>query len=315
MDLITGRNETWLNETWKGSAAGLGICALLVIFGAPLHAVTGTPGILLVLLVVSACAAWFAGRLVGILTTMAGVLAAAYLLPPRYSFEIADVHDSIGLYSLALGGVIVSLFCGAAWQLRLEAHSWQASGQELTKLRATNTTLENKLEKTERALSAADRLLNEFALAAQNGSTRDDLCELARNFQLIQNRSARAVECEPLMTDALRRYGCADRVSFQTLPAVWGEEREIKRLFEILVFRAARQDASPALQMSASRLPDFWLFTAGFPAPGGSPLSTLEFCACDRIVSRQGGRCWSSVTGHGDWELRFLLPRRQLEPA
>src|ERR1041385_9101368 len=103
MDLIAR------NETWKAGAVGAAACALTLAFGTGMQVITGNAGMLSALLLATTIAAWFAGKWVGIATTAAGVVAAAYLLPPTYSLRIAQPEDSGALYSFALGGIIISL--------------------------------------------------------------------------------------------------------------------------------------------------------------------------------------------------------------
>lgn len=317
MELAASRSETL-----KGTVVGIGACVLTAGLGSHMEALTGSAGPLLGLLLATAVAAWYAGRWAGIITTAAGAIAAAYLLPPAYSFRIAAPADSGALYSFALGGVIVSLLCGAAWQLRLEARAWQKSEHELSRLRSLNGELHQIIQQRDAALAASDRLLHEFARAALSAAGTQTLTEMAKNFQLISQRSTQAVDCATLVESAKTRYehqaGRQYTIASAALPTVWGEERELRRLFEILVFQAVHNLSVRGLYLTASRLPESWLFTAAFRlgAPGAEPpLSPLEYCACDRIIARQGGRCWTNSTSHGDWELMFLLPRRHQAQA
>ena len=59
--------------------------------------------------------------------------------------------------------------------------------------------------------------------------------------------------------------------------------------------------------------PDSWIFTAAFrptqDISEAAPLTPFELHACQRIVARQGGRCWTGRSGSGNWELKFTLPR------
>src|ERR1700741_1485461 len=128
MELTAGRSETL-----KGSAVGVGACILSLAVGSRMQDFTGSAGMLLGLLLATAVASWYAGRWVGLLTTLAGGFVASYLLPPNYSFQIAEPRDSGALYSFAVVGVIISLLCGAAWQLRMEARAVEATGKELAR--------------------------------------------------------------------------------------------------------------------------------------------------------------------------------------
>jgi len=259
------------NETWKGTGIGIGACVLTLAVGARLQAVTGDAGVLLGLFVATAVAAWYAGRWVGIVTTIVGVFAAAYMLPPAYSLAIAKPADFGALSSFAIGGVIVSLLCGAAWQLRLEARAMQATQSELVQLRARNSELLDRLRQQEAALSASDQF---FAEASRSTSSE----------------AAGPVTVEP-----------------------WTRQQGIRRMLEILLCRATREDALRSVHLNANRLPDSWLFTAAFrpdqEASPAEPLTPLELRMCDRIVTREGGRCWTGRSGRGAWELKFTLPR------
>jgi K+-sensing histidine kinase KdpD len=256
------------NETWKGTAVGIGACVLTLSAGARLQAVTGDVGVLLGLFVATAVAAWYAGRWVGIVTTVVGSFAAAYMLPPAYSFAIAKPADFGALYTFAIGGVIVSLLCGAAWQLRLEARAMETTQSELTRLRARNAELLDKLHLQDAALTASDRFFAEAAHSAGSEATR---------------------------------------------PSSSTKQQGIRRMLEILVCRATHDSALRSVHLNADRLPNSWLFTAAFrpdrETPAAVPLSPLEVRACNRIVARQGGRCWTSRSGSGAWELKFTLPR------
>jgi hypothetical protein len=224
--------------------------------------------VLLGLFVATAIAAWYAGRWVGIVTTFIGSLAAAYMLPPVHSFAVTKAEDFAALSSFAVGGVIVSLLCGAAWQLRLEARDMQATQRELAGLRARNAELLDQLHRQEAALAESDRFFAEAAHAAGWETAQPEGCT--------------------------RQQG-------------------VRRLLEILVRRATRGTAMRSLHLNADRLPDSWIFTAAFrpshdPAEA-APLTPFELHACKRIVTRQGGRCWTGRSGSGIWELKFTLPR------
>jgi hypothetical protein len=263
MELVAVRNETW-----KGTVIGIGGCALTLGVGARLQAMTGDAGMLLGLFVATAVAAWYAGRWVGIVTTFVGSLAAAYILPPSHSFSIARPEDFGALSSFALGGVIVSLLCGAAWQLRLEARDLEATQKELACLRARNAELLDKLHRHEAALAASDRFFGEAALAAGWEAAQPEPCAL---------------------------------------------QQGIRRMLEILIRRGTGGTAMRSVRLNADRLPDSWIFTAAFrpaqDASASAPLTPLELRACQRIVARQGGRCWTGRSGSGSWELKFTLPR------
>src|SRR5262249_16840209 len=142
-------------------------CLLTVMAGSRLQAVTGDAGVLLGLFVATATAAWYAGRWAGIVTTLVGSLAAAYMLPPAYSFAIAKSADSGALYTFAAGGVIVSLLCGAAWQLRAEARHLVAIQNELASLREANAELLHRVRQQEAALRASDRLFEGGTLVSE----------------------------------------------------------------------------------------------------------------------------------------------------
>ena len=256
------------NETWKGTAIGIGACVLTVAAGTRLQALTGDTGVLLGLFVATAVAAWYAGRWVGIVTTVVGVFAAAYMLPPTYSLAIAKPSDFGALYTFAIGGVIVSLLCGAAWQLRLEARDLEFTQDELAVLRARNAELVDIVHRQDAALTASDKFFAEASRSA-------------------------AGEAIP--------------------PAGWTKQQEIRRMLEILVCRATHADRLRSVWLNADRLPDSWLFTASFrpdqDAAAAEALTPLEIRVCNRIVTRQGGRCWTSRSGSGNWELKFTLPR------
>lgn len=263
MELVAVRSQTW-----KGTAIGIGGCAVILGAGAQLRAAAGDAGMLLGLFVATAIAAWYAGRWVGIVTTFVGSLAAAYILPPVHSFSIAKPEDFGALSSFAIGGVIVSLLCGAAWQLRLEARDMEATQQELACLRARNAELLGQLQRQEASLEASDHFFVEATRAAGWETAQPDSCS--------------------------RQQG-------------------IRRLLEILVRRATQGTTMRSVHLNAVRLPDSWIFTAGFrpdrEIPDGEPLTAFELRACQRIVARQGGRCWTGRSGSGNWELKFTLPR------
>jgi hypothetical protein len=193
------------------------------------------------------------------------------MLPPAHSFVVARPADFGALYSFAIGGVIVSLLCGAAWQLRREAYDVAATHSELTRLRAQNAELLDKVHRQEAALTASDKF---FAEASRSAGW--------------ETRGAEAATS-------------------------WTKHRGVRRLLEILVCRATNGTATRSLHLNADRLPDSWIFTAAFrpdrDAPANPPLTPLELRACNRIVARQGGRCWTSQSGSGNWELKFTLPR------
>ena len=285
MELIAGRNETL-----KGSAVGVGACILSLAVGARVQDITGSAGMLLGLLLATAVASWYAGRWVGLLTTLAGGFVASYLLPPNYSLQIAEPRDSGALYSFAVVGVILSLLCGAAWQLRMEARAVDTANNELARLRSANSDLLWRARHQDAALRASEELLEAFARATLSGA------EEAREFAARLAQSGKA------------RFGpvdCGALARGPSLPTVWADERDVRLLFDILTARGPR--------LRTGRLPDFWLFTAAFPKPESSarpvpPLTELELSACQRLVARQGGRSWTGASANGDWELRFLLP-------
>ena len=255
-------------ETWKGTAIGIGACALTLAAGARLQAVTGDAGVLLGLFVATAVAAWYAGRWVGIVTTIVGSFAAAYMFPPAYSLAIAKPTDFAAISSFAIGGVIVSLLCGAAWQLRLEARDMETTQQEMAALRARNAELLDQLRRQNAALSASDQFFAEATASAGMGLAQ--------------------------LPPPSRQHG-------------------IRRMLEVLLCRATHEDSLRSVHLNANRLPDSWLFTAAFrpdqEAPAAEPLTPLELRLCNRIVTREGGRCWTSRSGNGTWELKFTLPR------
>ena len=285
MELTVGRSELL-----KGGAIGFGACALSFALGVPVESFSGSAGILLGLLLATAVASWYAGRWVGLLTTLTGALVASYILPPNYSLHITEPKDFGAIYSFAIVGVIISLLCGAAWQLRMEARAITETGNELARLRSENSDLVWRAQHQDAALRASEELLGAFARAAL--SRTDESLEFAA--RLVQGGKARIgpVDCGPLAKGL-------------TLPTVWGDERDVRLLFEILTAH------SP--QFRTGRLPGFWLFTAVFPKPestkGPAPaLTELERSACQQLIARQGGRAWTASSGNGDWELRFLLP-------
>ena len=285
MEFTAGRSETL-----KGGAIGVAACILSLALGARVQDITGSAGMLLGLLLATAVASWYAGRWVGLLTTLAGGFVASYLLPPNYSFQIAEARDFGALYSFAVVGVIISLLCGAAWQLRMEARAVEAANNELARLRSANSDLHWRAQHQDAALRASEELLEAFARATL--SHTEESQEFAA--RLAQGGQARfgPVDCGALARGL-------------TLPTVWGDERDVRLLFDILTAHGPR--------LRTGRLPDFWLFTAAFPKPSSSsrldpPLTELELSACERIVARQGGRCWTGAAANGDWELRFLLP-------
>jgi hypothetical protein len=280
MEWVAGRNETW-KSTAMGTAIGIGACALTLGLGARLQAITGDAGVLLGLFVATAVAAWFAGRWVGMFTTLVGAFAAAYMLPPSYSLAISKPADFAALYTFAVGGVIVSLLCGAAWQLRLEARDIEATHVELARLRRSNAELQERLRRQDAALLASDQFFAEAALAAQPPATPDEAPAALKN---------------------------------------WSRQPGIRRMLEILLCRATHEDTLRSVHLNADRLPDSWLVTAAFrpdtaalctdqAAPVAPPLTPLEIRVCNRIVARRGGRCWTSRSGSGTWELKFTLPR------
>ncbi|HEY4360575.1 MAG TPA: DUF4118 domain-containing protein [Bryobacteraceae bacterium] len=257
------------NETWKGGAIGIGACILTLAVGGRLQAVTGDAGVLLGLFVATAVAAWYAGRWAGIVTTAIGVFANAYILPPAYSLAIAKPADWGAVSSFAVGGIIVSLLCGAAWQLRLETRAMEATQTELLQLRARNAELSDQVRRQEAALAASDQF---FAAASRTAAT-EAASETAGPYT--------------------RQQG-------------------IRRMLEILLCRA-HEDALRSVHFDANRLPDSWHFTAAFhpehESPPAEPLTPLEVRMCNRIVTREGGRCWTSRSNRGAWELKFTLPR------
>jgi len=305
MELTAGRSETL-----KGSAIGIGACCLSLAAGSWMHAVTGSAGILLVLLLATAAAAWYAGRWVGLMTTVAGAIVACYLLPPSNTMQIAAPQDSAALYSFAIGGVIVSLLCGAAWQLRMEARAVEATQTELARLRALNGDLLWRAERENAVSRASEGLLQALARAALEH--RSDFVEIASHLAGNSKVSFAPVDCGAVAQAASRRHGYA--VHATALPTVWADEYELHQLFEMLISRAVRNESVAGLDLGSGRLPESWLLSAKFrragsSAPAISPLTPLERSMCERIIVRQGGRCWSSSTPSGDWELRFVLPR------
>ena len=191
MELVAHRGDTW-----KGSALAVGACVLSVCMGARVQAMTGNAGVLLGLLLATAVASWYAGRWAGLATTGLGAAAASYFfLPPIHSWQVFRPQDSGALYSFAIGGVIISLLCGAAWQLRAEARSLQATENELTPLRSLNSGLLLRIQHQDAAITASDRLLQEFARPARTameaGAGCNDFVELARNLEQDHQPSPR----------------------------------------------------------------------------------------------------------------------------
>jgi hypothetical protein len=301
-------------ENWKGSAIGVGAFLLIMILGPWLRTRAGESALLLAVVMTAAAVAWYCGRWAGILASVGASMVAAYFaLPPVYSLRITGTQESTALYSFALAGVIASLLCGAAWQLRLEARTGQAGQREMNNLRIQNLELRQKIEEQSAALAASDRLIQEFAKVADSFSA-----ELAAQVKhAVRNTDGsdpvQVVDCNALVQRAKARFADAgaEKIFQGALPTVWGEETEVARLFEMLVFRAIHNSSVETLSFSASRLPESYLFNATFRKSSSTPpLTELEFCTCNRIVARQGGRCWSNARGEGDWELMFLLPRR-----
>jgi hypothetical protein len=280
-------------ETWKECAAATGACVLSLGLGSRVQALTGNAGVLLGLLLATAVASWYAGRWAGFLTTGVGAVVASYFfLPPLHSLRIFEPRDSGALYSFAIGGVIISLLCGAAWQLRAEARFARATEEELARLRSVNARLHQRTQQQDARLAASERLLQEFARSAraalEDRRGQSDFAKLACQFEQIKEASPQLVDCNTLWS---RR---------SSLPTVWADEGEMRKLFEILALG----------DLSASELPEWWLFVAVF-RNSISPLPPIQHCTCERIIARQGGRSWSNITANGSWELRFLMPRHR----
>ena len=296
MELAAPRRIT----TLKGGAIATGVCLLGLALSARLQALTGNSGMLLILLLSAAVASWFAGHWAGLLTTgVAASVVAFFLMPPDYSFRISDPHDTAALGSFAIGGVIISLLCGAAWQLRSEAASLRQVEGEMVMLRSRNSKLSLQAKHAATALHASGNLLQEFARATRSAiATGRGMEQIARVAEHLEQECA---EPAPCAVDCSALY----RGSAGALPEVWADETDLRRLFAVLSAGAHRKEP---LRISASQLPEWWLFVAGFPA---GPLTPLEFSLCEHLVIRQGGRCWASATIHGDWEMRFLLRRTE----
>lgn len=289
-------------ESWRGAWIAAGACLLSLGLSARLQALTGNSGMLLALLLSAAVASWFAGRWAGVATTVVAAAAVAYFyMPPDYSFRIADPHDTAALGSFAIGGVIISLLCGAAWQLRAEAQSLRQGEVEVSTLRGRYRRLVLQSKRNAAAAAASDKLLRQLArtvrlacgdyASMKNHPSTDGLAQVAAGIEMeATERSPSAVDCNSLSPE-WRSH----------LPSVWADESELRLLFQILNFGSRPE-------LTASRLPERWLFTATFFKPAG-PLSPLQYAMCERIVIRQGGRCWAGSRLNGDWELRFLLPR------
>jgi K+-sensing histidine kinase KdpD len=280
-------------EKWKGAVIGAVSCLLLIALGNRMQSVAGNTVLLRGLILTAAAVSWYCGRWAGILVTAVGGLLATYFaLPPLYSLRIVGTQESAELYSFALAGVIISLLCGAAWQLRVEARVWHADQQELMRLRNRNVELQWESLTQQKALEASDRLLEEIGYAASR-------------------EQPRIVDCEALVQNAKKKYPQRSGIVQGAVPKVWAEEKQVQRLFETLIARAAENESVQSLQLSANRLPESYLFSATFHKTGGSPpLTPLEFQTCNYLVARQGGRCWTNAREH-DWELMFMLPRRQ----
>jgi hypothetical protein len=293
----------------KAGTVGLVSCAVSLAISPHMHEATGSAGILLGWLIAAAASSWLAGRWAGLLTTGAGAIVAAYVLPPNYSFHIAASQDSGALYSFAIGGIIISLLCGAAWQLRREARAVAATQEELARLRSSNNELLWRARQQDCALRASDGMLR--ALAGTVLDSRQQAEEIARGVAHDYPLSFEPVDCADLLADSIRTYSAPVRAL--SLPTVLGDRRELCLLFDTLVSRASRNHEVRGVDFVAARLPDSWLITVTFrraedaPTPF-APLSELELAVCHRIVVRQGGRCWTTLTGSGgDWEIRFLL--------
>lgn len=288
-------------DSWRGGAIAAVACLLSLTLAARLQSLTGNSGMLLALLISAAVASWYAGRWAGMLTTLIGIAAAAYFfMPPDNSFHVSDPHDTGALYSFAIGGVIISFLCGAAWQMRAGVGSVRNGEPEMMRLRSRNSHLALQSKQDGAALAASDHLLRRFAqatrVALESGSGGGELLGLARRIEQEPNESA------PSLVDCSALYP-GSRVP---LPTVSADPAELRQLFEILAVEGER--GVDCLDLSASQLPAWWLFAAVFRSPAG-PLTPLQFFLCERIVIRQGGRCWANASTHGAWELRFLLPR------
>jgi hypothetical protein len=292
----------------KAGTIGVGTCAISLAISPRIHAVTGSAGILLSWLIAAAASSWFAGRWAGLLTTGAGAMVAAYVLPPNYSFHIAAAQDSGALYSFAIGGVVISLLCGAAWQLRLEARAVAATQEELARLRSSNNELLWRARQQDGSLRASEGMLRALAGALLDLPQQAE--ETARGLVHDYPLCLEPVDCAELVSASTKAYSAPVRVL--SLPAVFGDLRELGQLFDTLVSRASRGDDVRGLDFVSARLPDSSLITATFrraaeAATPFEPLNELELALCRRIVVRQGGRCWTTSTGSGDWEIRFLL--------
>lgn len=277
----------------RRSALAMGGCVLSVCMGARVQAMTGNAGVLLGLLLATAVVSWYAGRWAGLATTGLGAAAASYFfLPPIHSWQVFRPQDSGALYSFAIGGVIISLLCGAAWQLRAEARSLQVTENELTHLRSLNSGLLLRIQHQDAAITASDRILQEFARTARTvveaGGGGNDFVELARYLERDRRPSPQPVDCKALLNRC-------------SLPTVWADPRDTRELFEII----------GNLEISASQLPEWWLFVASIHS-SATPPSPMQLCICERLVVSQGGRWWTATTHSGASELRFLLPRREL---
>jgi hypothetical protein len=293
MELAASRSS----DIWKKGALAVGACILSLWMAAPVQAATGNAGVLVGLLIATAVTAWYLGRGAGLATTVLGAAAAAYFfLPPIHSWEVIRPQDSGALYAFTIGGVILSLLGGATWQLRAEARSLQATENELTRLRSLNSELLLKVQYQGTAISTSDRFLKEFARTARAAKELtddgDEFVDLALELENTNQPCPEAVDCNILFHTART-----------PLPTVWADQREMRRLFEVI----------GNLEVSASQLPEWWLFVAG-SHNSSAPLTSMQRCICERIVVRQGGRWWTVSTNNGGCEIRFLLPRREPEP-
>lgn len=220
----------------------------------------------------------------------------------------------------------------------LEAFAYVASHDLRHPLRLVNSYL----ELLERRLSAAlTDETREFLAFARGGAKRMDrlIVDLLEYSRVGRGtRPWRRLEGAQLADHARQVLSFATLDSdgevaiAEDLPAVYGDEIELERLFVNLIGNAVKYrapDRPPRVAVSAVAHVEGWLFTVADNGLGIAPEqlervfgifqrlhadeayegSGIGLAVCRKIVERHGGRIWAeSVEGEGS-AFRFILPR------